>query len=196
VDRLSTWSRRGFTRPGTPHPRDFGRFYLAYNPDICDFFKHRTNDEQLSLDLTAETFARALKAGEGFRGKSGEEALVYLWLIARNLLYEHYRRGATRTSTLRRYAISRPVASEDELAEMVERRATLDAEKPKFDEALAELTPKQREVVEMHVDQEMSYEEIAAELGVTTAIARKRYSAAVRRLRRNRFLRRLGGQGE
>ena len=62
-------------RSGAAHPRDFPRFYLAYNPRIRRYFKYETGDTQLALELTAETFEKAFKARERCRGTTSQEAL-------------------------------------------------------------------------------------------------------------------------
>jgi RNA polymerase sigma-70 factor, ECF subfamily len=197
VGRLNTWSgsRSGLTRPGTPHPRDFGRFYLNYYPRILRFFAYHTRDAHLSLDLTAETFAKAFEAREQFRGSTTREAVGWLWVIARNELRLHHRGRAAETAALRRIGISRPEATEDELAQIVD-RATLDAERGELYDAFAELTDKQREVVQMRVIDELSNEEIAQQLNVAAVVVRKRLSAALRHLAGNASVRRLGGAEE
>jgi RNA polymerase sigma factor (sigma-70 family) len=192
VVRLGTWSgsRGGLARFGAPHPRDFGRFYEAYYPRILRYFAYHTRDPQLSLDLTAESFAKAFAAREKFRGTTSKEAVGWLWGIARNELRHHARDRATEGAALRRLGLSRPVANDEELARVIELIALDDQKAPLYD-AFDELTDKQREVVQLRVIEELSYPEIASRLGVSQVIARKRGSAALRRLADNGTLQRL-----
>lgn len=182
-------------RSGAAHPRDFPRFYLAYNPRIRRYFKFETGDTQLALELTAETFEKAFKAREQCRGTTSKEALGWLWVIANNKLREHYRGHAAETDAFRRLPISRPVATEEELEQMAE-QDTLEAKQGVLYDAFAKLTDKQREAIHMHVIEERSYEEMAQKLDITTVVARKRVSAGLRRLKRNASLRRFGGKEE
>jgi DNA-directed RNA polymerase specialized sigma24 family protein len=48
-------------RPGDA----FGQFYDRHVASVLAYFRRRTGDAELAMDLTAETFARALEARLG-----------------------------------------------------------------------------------------------------------------------------------
>lgn len=48
-------------------PEAFGAFYRRHVGGVLAFFRRRTGDTQLALDLTGETFARALEQADRSR---------------------------------------------------------------------------------------------------------------------------------
>lgn len=156
------------------------------------YFAYHTRDAELSLDLSAETFARAFAKREKFRGTSAEEAVGWLWVIAGNLKSDYNRQEATRSATLRRFGLMRPPATQGELERIIE-QATLDEGREELWDAFAELSDKQQEMIRMHVLEERSYREIAQLLEISEDTARQRLSEGLRRLAGNAAVRRLSG---
>jgi RNA polymerase sigma-70 factor, ECF subfamily len=70
-------------RPGDA----FGEFYDRHVASVLAYFRRRTGDAELAMDLTAEAFARALEARRGRELLSGG-ASGWLFTIAHNLLPE------------------------------------------------------------------------------------------------------------
>lgn len=58
-----------------------------YYEDVFRFLRGLTRDEQLAEELTQETFYRAYKNADSFRGDS--DIRVWLCSIAKNLFYTH-----------------------------------------------------------------------------------------------------------
>jgi DNA-directed RNA polymerase specialized sigma24 family protein len=74
---------------------DFAELYDRHARTLVLYFQRRTYDPETAVDLMAETFAAAFRDRRAFRG--GDAAAVgWLFGIARHLLAEYYRRGATR----------------------------------------------------------------------------------------------------
>lgn len=125
-------------------------------------------------DLVQETFIRAFRALEGWRG----EAAFRSWLmtIASNLLKDQYRKGKGRTI----------VSLEDnEVVAQDDPAARLDATEAerRLGEGLGTLPRLQREVFLLRAQQGMDYDEIAQSLGTTPGAARVHYHHAVKRLK-------------
>jgi RNA polymerase sigma-70 factor (ECF subfamily) len=60
-------------------PEGFGLFYRRHERVVLGFFVRTTGRGDVALDLTAETFARALESHQGFdpsRGSRGAGCLV------------------------------------------------------------------------------------------------------------------------
>ena len=96
---------------------------------------------------------------------------AYLFGIARNLSHEEYRRA------------KRPEAMPDELvakADAVPSNPRVEAMR----EAIMKLNPAFREVLELRMQMELSYDEIAAALEVPIGTVRSRLHHAVKQLRR------------
>lgn len=140
------------------------------------FFTRRISDADVAEDLTQETFVRAL-ASSDFEQKDHKRYLLFA--IAANLANDFIRKKykAERTSPLGS-ALELISAKDDPLdaLQFSERTQQLDV-------ALSELTPRCREVFLLHRVCEMSYSEIAAELGISISAVEKHIIKALRHCR-------------
>lgn len=162
----------------------FDDFYVALSAKILDFFARRTWNWQVSLDLTAETFAKAFEKRGDFSGHSPEQAAGWLWAIARNELGAYWREQRVMSKAINRVGVDRPPLVEEEI-HRVEERAAAAAVHEHLKTGLIALSLDQRQAVGMRLLQELDYEEIAGRLGVTPQVARARVSRGLRRLRRS-----------
>jgi RNA polymerase sigma-70 factor (ECF subfamily) len=125
-------------------------------------------------DLVQETFIRAFRALDGWRG----EAAFRSWLlsIASNLLKDQFRKHRGRTLV--------PIADSD-LPAPDDPAASLDATEAerRLMAGLATLPRLQREVFLLRAQQGMDYESIARSLDTTAGAARVHYHHAVKRLK-------------
>lgn len=89
-------------------PSAFADVYATQAASLLAFFVRRTFDVEVAADLTAETFACAFEDRRRFRGSTDEEALGWLYGIARHQLSRYVRRCATgrtnRTASARRWS--------------------------------------------------------------------------------------------
>jgi RNA polymerase sigma factor (sigma-70 family) len=183
---------RGEWRPGSEtagllarsraSPRVFADFYDVMAPSILRYFAHQTRDPHSAFDLTAETFAKAFEKRDGFRGQTDEEGAAWLWAIARNELARFRRSRTIELAALNRLRLERPAPSDRELRRVEQLTATDEARRH-IEQALTTLPPEQREVLELRFVEYLGYEAIAAQLGVSTDVARARTSRALRTLR-------------
>src|ERR1700760_4426670 len=81
--------------------RDFARFYRRREDAVLAFFLRRVGSADVALDLTAETFARALDGRRRFDASLGD-AGGWLFGIARNVLASSVKRGRVDDSMRRR----------------------------------------------------------------------------------------------
>jgi RNA polymerase sigma-70 factor, ECF subfamily len=125
-------------------------------------------------DLVQETFIRAFRALDGWRG----EAAFRSWLlsIASNLLKDQFRKHRGRTLV--------PIEDSD-LPATDDPAAALDATEAerRLAEGLLTLPRLQREVFLLRAQQGLDYESIARTLDTTTGAARVHYHHAVKRLK-------------
>ncbi len=131
----------------------------------------------LALDLVAETFARALERREQFDPQRGT---VVGWLlgIARHLLLEAVRQGRVADTSRRRLGMERIVVESEQL-ELIEHENTSELER-----SLERLPAEQREAIERRVLEEEPYALIAARIGCSEQVVRKRVSRGLAALRR------------
>jgi RNA polymerase sigma-70 factor (ECF subfamily) len=145
-----------------------------------------THDEEAAMDLTQDTFARALGAIGGFQMTSA----FYTWLyrIAMNAAYDRSRRNRS-SGVVAEYDDRLdheesvgdgvgPSLPQDAL-DVVSNRQALE----KVRAALAELRPEHREIIVLREVEECSYEEIAEILGIKIGTVMSRLFAARMKLR-------------
>ncbi|WP_019678091.1 RNA polymerase sigma factor [Ruminococcus flavefaciens] len=65
--------------------------YNDYFHDVYLYIRSLSADEQLAEDITQETFFKALKSVDSFRGDC--DIRVWLCQIAKNLLYSHFKKS-------------------------------------------------------------------------------------------------------
>ena len=142
------------------------------------YIARKTMDAGVAADLTAETFAQALTNRCQFRGRTSEEAIGWLYGIARHQVSHFVRRNRAEARALERLGIQRPQLSDlglerlEEIAELRRRVAS----------HLADLSHEQQEALRLRIFEEQSYEEIAKRLGINEQAVRARVSRGVRTL--------------
>jgi RNA polymerase sigma factor (sigma-70 family) len=157
-----------------PRP-DFASVYDDEVWSVYGFFAYRLPSVADAEDLTQRTFERALRAWGRFDPERAP-ARVWLLTIARNLLIDHYRADVWG----RQQAIEE--VPEGELgSELSEPDLGID---PELATALAELVPRDREVLALRFGGDLNGPEIAAMTGLTLANVQQILSRSLRRLRK------------
>ncbi|MDA0160289.1 RNA polymerase sigma factor [Solirubrobacter ginsenosidimutans] len=159
----------------------FASFYRAYYDGVLSFLVRRVFDPEIAFDLVSETFAKALERRRQFRGDTAEQEQAWLFAIARTELSHYWRSGKTERAAIQRYSIAVPALTEAE-TDRIEAMAGLAGLGDELADALSELPPDHRLAVELRVIKELSYAELAAELGVSEPTARARVSRGLRTL--------------
>jgi RNA polymerase sigma-70 factor, ECF subfamily len=77
----------------------FGRIYELYSPPVFRFLFAHLDSQLDAEDLTEEVFLRAWQALPGYRMR-GIPFTGFLFRVARNALYDHYRRSQKRAYDL------------------------------------------------------------------------------------------------
>jgi RNA polymerase sigma factor (sigma-70 family) len=160
----------------------FGMFYDRHVRTVLGYFARRTGDPDVAADLTAETFASALRARRRYR-PGGAPAGAWLFAIAARRLADYHRRGRVEAKARQALAMERvPLGADD--AEMIRLLGEDSAVS-----MLSTLPVDQRTAVRRHVVDERDYGEIAAEQQVSEQAVRKRVSRGLSALRS-----RMGGR--
>lgn len=160
---------------------DISRLYRLHAEALVRFLARRTYDPEVAIDLVAETFAAAFEGRARFRGETDDEAVGWLYGIARNQLGAWYRRGDVERRAVRRLGVDvRPLTDEEQ--ERIEDLAELADLRDRVAELLEELPADARAAVRLRIVEERSYGEAAAELGVSEQAVRARVSRALRAL--------------
>jgi RNA polymerase sigma-70 factor (ECF subfamily) len=153
---------------------DFGNVYDDEVWSVYGFFAYRVRCRDDAEDLTQLTFERALRAWPRFDPRRAP-ARVWLMTIARNLLIDHYRAQPS--------VVHRPLEEVDEAqlgTEITDPYIGID---PQLAEALATLSPRDREIVALRFGGDLSGPEIAGMTGLSVSNVQQILSRSLRRLR-------------
>lgn len=155
----------------------FAALYEEHVWKVYGFFGYRLGSREDAEDLTQLTFERALKASDRF---DEQRATVGTWLmaIARNLLVDHYRRGALE----RERSVDRDDAGESATAIESPQETTLGIS-PELEGALGRLGKRQRELVALRYGADLTGPEIAELTGLSLSNVQQILSRSLKRLR-------------
>jgi RNA polymerase sigma-70 factor (ECF subfamily) len=156
--------------------------YRSQLAGLFGFLVYRTGDRELAEDLTAETFARALKCRSSFDRRKASER-TWLYTIALNLLRDHARHVDAELRAIDRFETLAAVSSNGNgngngtaVVELVERRDLLQR-------ALSVLSPEERDAIALRFGAELTIREIAGVTGQEPTTADGRVYRALRKLR-------------
>jgi RNA polymerase sigma-70 factor (ECF subfamily) len=173
---------------GHPVTEAFDELYQAYEQKIFNLVYRLVGDYEDAADLTSDTFVRALRGYDRFRG----DAHPYTWLyrIAVNLCKNYFRQQQHR-SRVHSFSLDAPVEGEDgatareiedegrTLQQRVE-SAELEAQ---VQRCLLELRPDLRTLVVLRDLQGLSYREISRVMGCREKAVKSRLFRARSKLR-------------
>ena len=161
-------------------PDRFAAIYQRYADDVHRFVMRRLGRD-LADDVTAETFAIALRQRDGF-DQTRTNARPWLFGIAANLVGKHRR---TEVRALR--AVARlqadPVAATFAPQEATDDRVVASAAGPALAVALAKLSAGDRQVLLLVAWADLSYAEVAEALAIPVGTVRSRLNRARTRVR-------------
>jgi RNA polymerase sigma factor (sigma-70 family) len=154
---------------------DFEEMYRSHLGGLFVFLVYRTDDRVLAEDLTAETFARALKSRRRFDRRRGSEK-TWLYSIALNLLRDHLRHVDAETRAYERVQLLPLAVGGSAVVEVVEQRVTVQ-------QALTALSPEERDAIALRFGADLTIPEIAKVTGEEQTTADGRVYRALRKLR-------------
>jgi RNA polymerase sigma-70 factor (ECF subfamily) len=138
-------------------------------------------EPEVAVDLTAETFAVALRSWGTLCPLGPEQRRAWLFTVARRLYGRYARRARVERRAVERLGIQVPPVHRDDLA-LIEERCGLGELRAALGLELARLSNEQREALRLRVVEERPYDEVARRLGVSEQTARARVSRGLRAL--------------
>ncbi|RMF19960.1 MAG: sigma-70 family RNA polymerase sigma factor [Bacteroidetes bacterium] len=157
-------------------PRAFRPLYDRYYEMLFRFIHRRTADEQLSADLTAQVFLKALQHLDGYAYR-GVPFSAWLLRIASNEVAQHYRRSQKR----------RVVCLEESgVGEMMEEidESFLEPYRRVLIQCLDQLRPRDLEILELRFFEQRPFKDVAQILGITESNAKMRTYRVLERLKK------------
>ena len=161
----------------------FSELYRREGESVLIFLTRRTWDGETALELTAETFAVALRSWRKLGELAPEQQRAWLFTVARRQLARYLRRTRVEHKAVQRLGMQIPQVEQDDLL-LIERRAGLPELRRMVELELTRLSAAQREALRLRVVEERSYEEIAIQLGISEQTVRARVSRGLRALAR------------
>ncbi|KAA3636902.1 MAG: sigma-70 family RNA polymerase sigma factor [Armatimonadetes bacterium] len=161
-------------------PAAFSVLYRRWADRILSYFYRRTWDGEAAADLTAETFAIAFTKRKRYV-RSAAPGGAWLYGIASNELRRHRRRHRTEKRALRRLGVEVP-RLDDASLQRIEDLDEVRSFRRQLVAALAELSTAERDAVRLRIVDELSFREVAHNLGCSEGAARVRVHRALSRL--------------
>lgn len=154
--------------------RKFGLLYDLHRRPILAYCRRRA-PEQDALEAMNETFATAWRRID--KAPEPGEALPWLYSTARGVLSNQRRSGRRYARLVRRTGSLTAAPPPSPEAQVV-----YGHEVERVADAMAGLRRTDREILQLHVWEELSHAEIATVLGISEDAARQRFSRALRRV--------------
>jgi len=153
------------------------KVYRLYFKKVFSICRRYSGEETLASDLAQEVFLKLWRNRENISPDLPMEQ--QLFVLSKNLVLDHLRKKLGEEKMLREY----PLPPEDSLAgdEEEEKQRQLQ----KLTAAIRLLPEKQREVFEMSRFQGLTYDEIAAELGISRHTVSSHFSMAMKFLKKH-----------
>jgi RNA polymerase sigma-70 factor (ECF subfamily) len=155
-------------------PYAFEAFYRRNASTVFSYFYPRTFCAHVSADLAAETWAQAYASRRQFRDIGGS-AVGWVLGIARNQYKDWVRRSVVEDKARRKLGIVTPAVDEDDLDQVVD-TADLQSTRDELTARLTTLSPALRDAVLLRVGMDLSYADVAKQLGCSVGAARVRVS--------------------
>jgi RNA polymerase sigma factor (sigma-70 family) len=157
----------------------FGAFYERHREALLGYLARRVDQPEAAVDLMAESFASALAAVRKPDRPLPAVPVAWLFLIAKNLLIDSYRRGRVEAAARRRLGIEPLVLTDDDLERVGEIAEAHDLTR----EVANVLSDDDWQLFRAHVLDEEPYPDLARSLNCSEVVLRKRVSRAKSRLR-------------
>ena len=161
-------------------PDAFRVLYDRWAQALLAFCYRRTCDPEASLDLVAETFAIAYQKRHRYRDR-GRPVGAWPYGIAARELAAYRRRQRGELRACRRLAVAVPPL-DDTSIERIEELVDAAQWRTVLGQALAQLTPTERDAVRLRVIQQLDYPTVAARLRRSEQAARARVHRGLTRL--------------
>lgn len=163
--------------PGNPDALE--AFYRAHIEEVQRFIARRVDDPHLAADLTAEVFLAVIDQAASYRSDRGEPG-AWLTGIARNTVNNEWRRRGRALRATQRIQ-GRALLDVDSLSR-IEERIDAEREARRINDAIRELKPADRDLLELVAVDGLDQAEAALRLGLRPGTARVRLHRARQRL--------------
>lgn len=159
----------------------FGEIYRTHHDEVYRFVYYRVTTTALAEDITAETFAKAIRNIGSF-ASIGSGMIGWLVTIARNLINDHFKSSYNRREN---FTTDGEMRDADVTEPGPETFALIRLEDQALRDAVGRLCDTHREIVELRFLQGLTVTETAAVMGKLEGAVKTLQWRAVRALARN-----------
>jgi RNA polymerase sigma factor (sigma-70 family) len=138
-----------------------------YGTDLVRFIARRVRNEADARDLAQEAYVRLLRMK---RQDLIRDPRPYLYRVAANVLYEFELRREADVAGLTRWSQEQQLSASTD-HQQVELESLVQRER--LEAVLSQLSPKCRAVLILHRRDRMTYDEIAAQIGISASMVKK-----------------------
>ena len=150
--------------------------YATHRPALLRFLSKRTNCAQEAEDLSQEVFIRLLNLNDVERIR--DNARNFMYQVAANIACDNFRRAKVRRKNFHvpicDYSLAADTPSPERELEIAQ---SIDA----IEEILSTLRRRERRAFRLHFERDLTYAEVAGEIGVTTRTI-ERWMARIKKL--------------
>lgn len=154
--------------PAAEREKWIAEVFESYKRDVYQYVMSMLRDTHAAEDITQDVFLNVFRFAEQYHGKASLR--TWIFAIARNAIADYWRKNH----------MEGPYHSDV----LPDQAVTMDLGESDFYEILGLLDKPSRDTVSMHLTGGLKHREIAAITGETEAAVKKRYSRALKQLRR------------
>lgn len=146
--------------------KEFEQIYQDHFKRIHSFMFRLSGSAEVAEELTQETFFQAYRSIHSYRGECG----MFTWLcaIGKNVFMNYLRKNKGETLPLDFYVINLAAPASDEPGYRLTRQVEIDA----LRKVIADMPKKYSTVLLLRMYGELSYAEIAKEVGISESSAK------------------------
>ncbi len=151
--------------------------FERYKKILYSFFAHMTQDRFLAEDLVQNVFIRVMRYNKQYKGEGSFKA--WLFTIARNVMADHYRRGAKMRTEMIDSSTHELHGESNPYEEILE-----DERKNFLHKAISRLDEDKREVLILVKLHEMKYKDVAQMLRMNESTVKVKVFRAMKELQK------------
>ncbi len=162
-------------------PQAFAHVYEKHAERLIAFIARRVYDADTAVEILAEVFAKAYFKRKSFKGTTDGEATSWLYSIALHAMSDYFRRSRVEKRATARLGLQLPPPSVEDQQRIID-LAGLEELRSEVLSELAHLPSEQQLAVRLRVIEELPYEQVAHQLGISQDAARARVARGLRAL--------------
>ncbi len=154
--------------------RAFKKLYLQWQPRLASFIYGVTKSRELTAEVTQDVFLKIWMTRENLT--TVQHFKAYLFVIARNQAVNAFRKTMREVQQLRELENTAAAESDDD--------ELLDSHLSIVDQAIDQLTPRQKQIYLLHRHEKLTYQKIADQLGISRESVKTHLQLAVKSITR------------